>query len=165
MERGYMLFIYNLISISVLFMMLYILYTLDYTLLLGEMVCTFIQYCSKEITHGWYPPIFKRPDGATDCSLFNTGGIVDDKSGFPSGHVASITLFMEIMLLRNKNRDWYTTMIYYVPILLVAYARYMKGCHNLIQITVGYLLGYSVANILYKYEANIKNYIQSIFYK
>jgi len=140
-------------------------YTVDYILLVGEIICTFIQYKSKEITYGWYPPIFKRPDGATDCNLFNMGGISDHKSGFPSGHVASMSLFMEMMLLRNKTDiDMYSRFKYYIPIILVAYARYMKGCHNLVQIAAGYLLGYSVANILYKYEANIKDYIRSIFH-
>jgi len=146
-------------------MMLYILYTLDYTLLLGEIVCAFIQYSSKEITHGWYPPIFKRPDGATDCDLFNRGGIVDHKSGFCSGHVASISLFMKMMLLRSKKNDWYSTFKYNIPIFLVAYARYMKGCHNLIQIAAGYLLGYGIATILYKYQTNINEYILSVFHR
>jgi membrane-associated phospholipid phosphatase len=120
-----------------------------------------IQYCSKKITTGWYPDIFKRPNGATDCNLFNYGGKSDHCSGFPSGHVASITFFMEMLVLRNNVDVLYNKTTYYVPILLVAYSRYMKKCHNIIQIFAGYLLGYGVANILYKYDDDIKQFVKS----
>lgn len=40
----------------------------------------------KKLTTNLKPSyIFKRPNGARDCGLFNTGGLVDDQSGFPSG--------------------------------------------------------------------------------
>jgi len=156
-----MIFVYNTISISVIIMMGYLLYSQDYTILFGEFLCTIIQYFSKKITTGWYPPIFKRPDGATDCNLFNTGGKAGHCSGFPSGHVASITLLMEMLLLRNNTTGLYNKITYYVPIVLMGYSRYMKKCHNTIQIFAGYVLGYSVANILHKYDDDIKRYVKS----
>ena len=156
-----MIFVYNTISISVVIMMVYLLYSQDYTILFGEILCSIIQHFSKIITNGWYPPIFKRPDGATDCNLFNLGGKVDHCSGFPSGHVASITLLMEMLLLRNNTTGLYNKITYYVPIMLMAYSRYMKKCHNIIQIFAGYLLGYGVANILHKYDDDIKRFVKS----
>jgi membrane-associated phospholipid phosphatase len=156
-----MIFVYNTISISVVIMMVYLLYSQDYTILFGEFLCSIIQHFSKIITNGWYPPIFKRPDGATDCNLFNLGGKVDHCSGFPSGHVASITLLMEMLLLRNNTTGLYNKITYYVPIMLMAYSRYMKKCHNIIQIFAGYLLGYGVANILHKYDDDIKRFVKS----
>ena len=133
----------------------YLLYSQDYTILFGELLCSIIQHFSKIITTGWYPSIFKRPNGATDCNLFNLGGKSDHCSGFPSGHVASITILMEMLLLRNDTTGLYNKITYYVPIVLMGYSRYMKKCHNIIQIFAGYVLGYSVANLLYKYDDDI----------
>jgi membrane-associated phospholipid phosphatase len=156
-----MLIIYNTISLSVLFLLMRIIYLRDYTLLFGEMACTIIQHCIKMMTTGWYPPIFKRPDGACDCNLFNLGGKMDNKSGFPSGHVASVSFFMEMMILRDNISSWYNKLIYYIPVLLIAYARYMKKCHNIVQIIAGYILGFCMSNILYKYDDEINQYIKS----
>lgn len=137
------------------------LYNEDYTVLLGEILCTTIQHFSKQLTHGWYPPIFKRPLGARDCNLFNCGGNAEHCSGFPSGHVASITLLMEMLLLRNNKTDLYNNIIYHIPIVLTAYSRYMKKCHNIIQIFAGYLLGYCVAKILHTYDDDIQRYVKT----
>jgi len=122
-----------------------------------------LQFCIKEITYGWYPPIFKRPDGATNCNLFNAGGCVDHLSGFPSGHVATISVFMEMLLLRSSHNSLTHYILYKIPILIVAYARVMKGCHNIIQVIAGYILGYVVANVLYKYDDAIAHYIRTYF--
>ena len=156
-----MLILYNTISFTIVILMLQLLYSQDYTILFGELLCSIIQYFSKKITTGWYPPIFKRPDGARDCNLFNQGGKADHCSGFPSGHVASITLLMEMLLLRNNKAGLYNKIPYYVPIVLMAYSRYMKKCHNIIQLFAGYVLGYSVANILHKYDRDIKRFVKS----
>ena len=43
----------------------------------------------------------------------------------------------------------------------MGYSRYMKKCHNTIQIFAGYVLGYSVANILHEYDDDIKRYVKS----
>ena len=83
--------IYDLISLISLFANLYFLFSMDIVLIIGCMFCILLHNILKEITYGWCPPIFKRPNGATDCSLFNTGGLVDHKSGFPSGHVTAIS--------------------------------------------------------------------------
>lgn len=172
--------IYDFISIFALLVNIYFIYSFDAILILGLAICLFLHDFMKEVTTGWYAPIFKRPDGANNCSLFNTGGLVDHKSGFPSGHVTVISFFMNVLWLRNKNKEtrqtednndyssnnhmsWKSLVLYNLPIVLMGYARIMKGCHNLIQVTVGYLLGLGVANLLYMYETEIIRVVTGFF--
>jgi len=153
---------YDFISIFALVANIYILFSLESTLILGSGLCLFFHDFLKEVTTGWYAPIFKRPDGAMNCSLFNTGGLVDHKSGFPSGHVTSISFLMNMLWLRSTKNNWTSIFMYNFPIVLMGYARIMKGCHNLIQVIAGYVLGYVVAKLLYTYESEIKNMLQKI---
>ena len=148
--------IYDFISIFALLVNIYFLFSFDVVLITGLLTCLFFHDFTKELTIGWYAPIFKRPNGAINCSLFNSGGLAEHKSGFPSGHVTVISLFMNILRLRSglKN-DWKTVIIYNFPIVLMGYARIMKGCHNFIQVVAGYLLGYCVANVIFMYEDTI----------
>ena len=155
--------IYDFISLFTLLANIYILYTLDPVLIFGSATCLFFHDFIKELTSGWYAPIFKRPDGATNCSLFNTGGLVDHKSGFPSGHVTSVSFLMNILLLRNKNVSLRTFMMYNVPILIMAYARIMKGCHNLVQVIAGYALGYGIAHLFHSYATEINHVTVQIY--
>ena len=156
--------IYDFISFFVVIVYIYIFYSLKPILILGSGLCLFFHDFLKEVTTGWYAPIFKRPDGAMNCSLFNTGGLVEHKSGFPSGHVTLISFFMNILWSRSKTNlgnkganNWMYTILYNLPIVLMGYARIMKGCHNLIQVVAGYLLGYGVASIMYIYEHQIND--------
>lgn len=157
--------IYDFISLFALMVNIYFFHKFNPILLLGFILCIFFQYVIKFITTGWYPPIFKRPDGAINCNLFNTGGLVEDKSGFPSGHVAVVAFLMEFLLLQNKNKNkgLYNFIYYNIPTFLVAFARVQKGCHNVIQVIAGYILGYGIANVLYTYEKNIKEYLKKEF--
>ena len=156
--------IYDFISFFVVIVYIYIFYSLEPILILGSGLCLFFHDFLKEVTTGWYAPIFKRPDGAMNCSLFNTGCLVEHKSGFPSGHVTIISFFMNILWSRSKTNlgikganNWMYTILYNLPIVLMGYARIMKGCHNLIQVVAGYLLGYGVASIMYIYEHQIND--------
>lgn len=153
---------YDFISVFALVANIYILFSLELTLILGSGLCLFFHDFLKEVTTGWYAPIFKRPNGAMNCSLFNTGGLVDHKSGFPSGHVTSISFLMNMLWLRSTKNNWTSIFMYNFPIVLMGYARIMKGCHNFIQVVAGYLLGYVVAKLLYTYESEIKNMLQKI---
>ena len=151
--------IYDLISLISLFINIYSIFSFDIILIIGAILCISIHFIIKFVTNGWYPPIFKRPDGAKNCNLFNKGGLVENQSGFPSGHVTIVSFFMEMLLLRNNNNDNILKKIYYnIPTILVGYARVGKGCHNCIQVIAGYLLGYMVAKLLYKYENAIIEY-------
>ena len=83
------------------------------------------------------------------------------KSGFPSGHVATISFLMNYILncpcTTDDIIDYKTFILYNIPIVLVAYARVMKGCHNIIQVIAGYLLGLGVACLLNKYKYYFEN--------
>ena len=93
---------------------------------------------------------FKRPDGACNCNILNSGGIVDTASGFPSGHVASTSVYMTLLFFDSNNeKNVYFFLIYHIPTLLMGIARYMKKCHNLLQICAGFIIGVMVAYALY----------------
>jgi membrane-associated phospholipid phosphatase len=155
--------VYDFISLFALLVNIYILYTLDPVLIFGSLTCLFFHDFIKELTRDWYPSIFKRPDGARNCSLFNNGGLVDHKPGFPSGHVTSISFLMNMLLLRNKDVSFKKIILYNVPILIMAYARIMKGCHNLIQVIAGYILGYSIAHLFHSYANEINHGINNLY--
>ena len=153
--------IYDLISLISLFINIYFIFSFDIILIIGVILCISIHFIIKMVTNGWYPPIFKRPDGAKNCNLFNKGGLVENQSGFPSGHVSIVSFFMEMLLLRNYNDNILKKMYYNIPTILVGYARIQKGCHNCIQVIAGYLLGYYVANQIYKHENTIIKYVKN----
>jgi membrane-associated phospholipid phosphatase len=152
---------YELLSLISVCYFCYLIYSMDLFLICGSLFSAFIHIVIKEITFGWYPPIFKRPDGATNCGLFNTGGLLDHKSGFPSGHVTVISFIMNSFLL-TKAPNMYNICLYNIPVLLVAYARVMGGCHNIIQVIAGYILGITIAYILDKYKTSIYKFVDKI---
>ena len=155
--------IYDFISLFCLLINIYFIFSFDIILIIGLILCICIQFMIKYITTDLYPPIFKRPDGAMNCNLFNTGGLVDTQSGFPSGHVTIMSFFMEMLLLKYNTHDLINKFYFNIPTILVGYARIKKGCHNLIQVIAGYLLGYSIANILHRYEKDVNEYMKNTF--
>ena len=154
--------VYDSISISVFIVITVLCVMRDYTILVGVIISTGLVAFFKKLTTGMYPSIFKRPNGAVDCNATNTGGCCQKLSGFPSGHMGQITVIMQLLLLRNMSNTWFINILFYIPILLVGYSRYMKKCHTLIQITIGFMLGYVIANTLYKYDNQIKEKIEEI---
>lgn len=148
--------IYDLFSLLVLFVNLYVIFTLDIIAIIGFTLAILIQAISKKLTTNLEPSyIFKRPDGARNCGLFNTGGLVDNQSGFPSGHMSSISFVMIYLYLKNQKYTSENFILYNIPVLLVAIGRFMKGCHTIIQILAGYFVGFSVALFLYPRRKNI----------
>jgi membrane-associated phospholipid phosphatase len=121
-------------------------------LIIGILITMTIEKNVKRLTHSWYPSIFKRPDAAKDCSILNDGGPVGTRGGFPSGHMAVASFFSNMLYFRQENRDNKTFLLYSIPSLLMALARYMKSCHNMAQIIAGYLLGLGVSYGIYKFE-------------
>ena len=174
--------IYDLLSLFSLYINLYAGYNFDIVMCIGIFLCVFFQDFIKEITYGWYPIIFKRPTGAINCNLFNKGGLVDNNSGFPSGHVTVVSFFMNLLFLRKYNNfkcittmfdtnnasgnvltcNFITILLYNVPIVLMGYARVMKGCHNLVQVIAGYILGFIIASTVYYFENIYITYIENI---
>ena len=117
----------------------------DFEIMISYYLTLAIEKNTKRMTSSLYPSIFKRPDKALDCSLLNTGGPVGDRGGFPSGHMAITSYFMNYLYLKNKDFTLKTQLYYHIPVFLMASARYMKNCHNIPQIIAGYLLGTGVA--------------------
>lgn len=155
--------IFDIFSLLVLFVNLYVIFSLDIIAIIGFILAIFIHSIFKNLTTNLEPSyIFKRPDGAMNCGLFNTGGLVDKQSGFPSGHMSSISFVMLYLLLKTKNLTFSNFMLYNFPILLVAIGRYMKGCHTLIQILAGYLLGGLLAYYLYPKSKQIINLLTKV---
>lgn len=155
--------IYDLFSLLVLFVNLYVIFSLDIVAIIGFLLAILIQTILKFLTTGLQPSfIFKRPNGATNCGLFNTGGLVDHQSGFPSGHMCSISFIMYYLLLKSNKVNFSNIILYNIPILLVAIGRYMKGCHTFIQILAGYIIGSSQAYLLYPNRKQILNMLTKI---
>jgi membrane-associated phospholipid phosphatase len=151
--------IYDFISLFSLLINIYFIFSFDIILIMGLVICVVAHLILKRITTGWNPAIFKRPDGASNCNLFNKGGLVDKKSGFPSGHITVVSFFMETLLLRYNSSGLLNKLYFNIPTILVGYSRIKKGCHNLIQVIAGYLLGYLVAYTLHNNEPYINKYI------
>lgn len=143
--------IHDVISISLILLNIYILVALHIELFCLNVLAIIVHKYIKHYTNGIYPNIFKRPDDACDCSIFNYGGYYGNKSGFPSGHMTSTSLYMNGLLFKSKKPlTVYNFILYNIPCILMAIARYEKKCHNIIQIIVGYLFGLSVSYILKK---------------
>lgn len=96
----------------------------------------------KELTGG-IAPIFRRPSGATGCDAFCMMGPVGGKPGFPSGHMTTATMLVAALWFRLR-----------APIVLwigipwigaMAWARWVKQCHNMVQIMAGTVFGLVMA--------------------
>ncbi len=156
--------LYDIISTSLVVFNLYYIYNFNIIILLGFLLCVFFQDFFKEVTFGWLPFLFKRPNGANNCSLFNSGGLIDHKSGFPSGHVSVISFLMIFLLLEKETNLFNTNNIYYfIPIVLIGYARIKKGAHNLFQVLGGYMLGLIIAYIMYFSKTSINQFVDYIY--
>lgn len=101
----------------------------------------FSQAVVKIIKHltGTSNALYKRPDGAMNCSALNQGGPCGHCPGFPSGHVALVTAFFWLAYL-------FTGQVYYIILgaiisLVVAWSRIEKQCHNVVQTGAGAVAG------------------------
>tara|TARA_Y200000002_G_C22615965_1_gene636004 strand:- start:306 stop:782 length:477 start_codon:yes stop_codon:yes gene_type:complete len=100
--------------------------------------------------------ILKRPDGAFNCGLTNLGGDVSGQCGFPSGHVITTSYYFYLLFLENrfkskkyKKFNYLFLILIQIPIFLVSYGRLMKKCHNLFQVSGGYIFGMFLAFLFY----------------
>ena len=98
----------------------------------------------------WY-----RPKGAKGCDFQSMKGFAPDFTpGFPSGHMATTLYITTINILfskkiKNKRLRWFFRFINILIIPLMAWSRYYKKCHNIIQITAGSILGTLCGIIFY----------------
>lgn len=134
--------VYDLISLVPIIAVIYSILNREYKLLFGIIVVTLIQLLIKkgikefEIKNN----IFLRPKDACNCSSINNGGYVGLTPGFPSGHVALTTFFVNYMYFKYYSGDYFIlTFINIVP-LIMGISRYEKQCHNIWQILAGYML-------------------------
>ena len=112
--------------------------------------------------------ITRRPKGATNCDFFSRKGPVKyGVPGFPSGHMTTVSFFAVFVILlgydkflknasvNKKNiitfiKEYKTLIITnLLLIILTAWSRCYKGCHNLFQVSGGFLLGTIYAIIFY----------------
>lgn len=88
----------------------------------------------------------QRPQGAHGCDAFCSGGPVGGQPGFPSGHMTTASMFVVALWLRFREP---TVLWVGVPwVVAMAWARWTKRCHNLIQIAGGTVFGSLAAYFL-----------------
>ena len=146
--------LYDAISISAIGFNLFALFMLffnDWDFLIGLILVLVSQYVIKELTIPLDISILKRPLGACNCSLYNLGGNVDGKPGFPSGHVSGSSFMTNLIYFKFcKQKNLWNYILYNFWNIFMGIARYQKKCHNLIQIIGGYIFGLIVAYLFYE---------------
>ena len=151
--------IYDLISLLVLYVIFYSVFSEDLIMILGIIVSNIIHFIIKFITTPIDNSYFKRPDKNNGNDLFNMGGH-SNKSGFPSGHMTTISYFMNTLLFRYNNFSYLTVFLFNIPCLLMAIARYCRCSHNIIQILAGFLLGLGCSYYFFINTNKIKNFFE-----
>ena len=105
--------------------------------------------------------ITRRPEGAYNTDYFSRNGPASkDAPGFPSGHMTMASVFSVYRLLRLYRKQGSIMLVFknntmeallYVAIIIaMAYARWYKRCHNIVQIIAGFILGSVFAFVLDK---------------
>lgn len=159
----------DIVSLSPLVIFLTLLYnflilpsknSLDLVLFLYMMLAGFIVRFLKDLP---YPKSWRwvtdRPKGAANCDYFSRNGLAKPGTpGMPSGHMTHTTIFATVMIMaryfsaRGKEFNLENILFYGVNISLVlvmAFARYYKKCHNLPQISLGFMLGLGMGILFY----------------
>ena len=150
----------DIISLSVIgfnIFAVFMIYYFDFDFIIGLGSVLYLQWGIKKLTTNSSISLFKRPGGAHDCGLFNDGGLVENNSGFPSGHMGSTSFMTNLIYFKFcKNKNIGNYIKYNIWNIFMAYARYTKKCHNPLQIIAGYILGLCIAYLFY-YKKNIYN--------
>ncbi len=99
-----------------------------------------------------------RPKGAKGCDYLSMKGNVEGVPALPSGHMATTGyfVFFNILIISKYFKKYYY--LFVVPniilLVLMGWARYIKKCHNLLQIfsgsIYGMFLGKIFFNLIYK---------------
>lgn len=89
--------------------------------------------------------ITRRPKGAKNWDYLSRNGEGgNDAPGFPSGHMTTTAFYSVYNAIKNQNN--YLLLLFFGGLLvLMAWARYYKKCHNITQIVGGTLLGSGLA--------------------
>lgn len=134
--------IYDFISLTPVIATIFSVLSRDFKLVFGIILVTIIQILIKHsIKHfDVQNEIFLRPKDACNCSSFNNGGHVGLEPGFPSGHVALTTFFVNYMYFKKYSGDYFALVfLNFIP-LIIGISRYEKQCHNIWQTLAGYML-------------------------
>jgi membrane-associated phospholipid phosphatase len=113
--------------------------------------------------------ITRRPEGAFNTDMLSRNGKAKPTApGFPSGHMTTISFLVFYMILRKWNFkgsfiNYLSSNIVFnvfniILILIMAWVRYYKKCHNITQIIGGFIYG-SITGSLYYYIVgrNLRN--------
>jgi len=121
-------------------------------------------YLVKIIKSLDYPKKFynitRRPEGAYNTDYFSRNGKVStDTPGFPSGHMTTITIFSVFMILvkwqfNGSLSDFFVNnnrycLVHLFLIFITGVARYVKKCHNIVQIVAGTIFGFIMSLLFY----------------
>lgn len=112
----------------------------------------------------------QRPQGASDCNMFNSGGDYSDDSGLVSSHtflISSLIFYLIFRFTQNFKYSMNTKQYTFVGLLvlwmgLVALARVRLGCHNSTQTIIGIILGVGWGYLLYYILETIKESVPRI---
>jgi membrane-associated phospholipid phosphatase len=87
--------------------------------------------------------ITSRPKGAKDCGAFiDCTNEKDGSMGMPSGHSMSISFFITFLILTSYSKKRYINYILGILLaILVMSQRWWVGCHSLLQIIIGGVIG------------------------
>ena len=109
-------------------------------LLVGQLLIKYFHTftCHKEL---------RRPVGACNCNLWNTGDNYEQRGGMPSGHVTMTTYLWLSLWFITGNTIFLE--IGLIAIISMGLSRYYKKCHTPLQIMAGMLLGTLLACIIY----------------
>ena len=88
--------------------------------------------------HNW---LTLRPENRKEC-MFNDSTDKDYlfKTGFPSGHTSATTLFCAYNIKNNLNNTPLVIFNIFL-VLIMAWSRWYKNCHTIIQIVFGIIYG------------------------
>lgn len=90
--------------------------------------------------------MFGRPPAAEGCDLLCRGPRVGGRPGFPSGHMTTAALLVSALWFHD-GYCW--TLWIGVPwVAAMAWARWVKSCHNWQQIVAGTVLGSAVGYLV-----------------
>lgn len=138
--------IYDIISVSVIaaYVIPFLLYIhtgaiLYVFLTVWVGISTAISLPLKILSRKLFGDITHRPKGASYCDTFNLKPKPSEPSGFPSGHMITVTTFCVAMCLVYPYPVVVTSSVIWIT--LMGIARYKKKCHDVPQVIGGIAFG------------------------
>lgn len=131
------------------------IYLASNTIIFGEFLNVLIKKFFKSFLYD--EPWALRPDPCAPCNNFMTP-VVDKQSvynfGFPSGHSQNVGVFCGMLIcyfLFTTKNGGLKAFITFLFSMYVGWSRIQLGCHNLIQVSTGLLIGYFLGINLWRF--------------